>query len=222
MEAALRTAAVKLTGEELGPLVFEDVRGRHRAEGGHHQHRRHGRQHRRLQRPDQRQDHPGEDQGTAASSTTWSRSWPAPAAAWPAAASPTRPATWTCWTPSCPAPARQGPLQDRHRQAAAAFPREPRHRAPLPGLPGRAQRREGPPPAPHPLPRPACPGGSGEHHDHDTDNWTEIKAACEAALPAGRGGLHRQAPGHRPTPKASSSPSCTWCRPPPATSPRSR
>jgi iron-only hydrogenase group A len=27
MEAALRTAAVKLTGEELGPLVFEDVRG---------------------------------------------------------------------------------------------------------------------------------------------------------------------------------------------------
>jgi len=27
MEAALRTAAVKLTGEELGPLMFEDVRG---------------------------------------------------------------------------------------------------------------------------------------------------------------------------------------------------
>jgi len=27
MEAALRTAAVKLTGEELGPLVFDDVRG---------------------------------------------------------------------------------------------------------------------------------------------------------------------------------------------------
>ena len=27
MEAALRTAAVKLTGEELGPLVFEEVRG---------------------------------------------------------------------------------------------------------------------------------------------------------------------------------------------------
>lgn len=27
MEAALRTAAVKLTGQELGPLVFEDVRG---------------------------------------------------------------------------------------------------------------------------------------------------------------------------------------------------
>jgi iron only hydrogenase large subunit-like protein len=27
MEAALRTVAVKLTGEELGPLVFEDVRG---------------------------------------------------------------------------------------------------------------------------------------------------------------------------------------------------
>jgi Iron only hydrogenase large subunit, C-terminal domain len=27
MEAALRTAAVKLTGKELGPLVFEDVRG---------------------------------------------------------------------------------------------------------------------------------------------------------------------------------------------------
>jgi len=27
MEAALRTAAVKLTGEEIGPLVFEDVRG---------------------------------------------------------------------------------------------------------------------------------------------------------------------------------------------------
>ncbi|BDU76339.1 NADH-dependent [FeFe] hydrogenase, group A6 [Mesoterricola sediminis] len=27
MEAALRTAAVKLTGDELGPLVFEDVRG---------------------------------------------------------------------------------------------------------------------------------------------------------------------------------------------------
>ena len=27
MEAALRTAAVKLTGNELGPLVFEDVRG---------------------------------------------------------------------------------------------------------------------------------------------------------------------------------------------------
>ena len=153
MEAALRTAAVKLTGEELGPLVFENVRGVT------------GLKEATLTIAGKEINIAVSDGLTNAKTIlehirSGKKAYhlveimACPGGCIAGGGQPYPPFHMDVLDPEAAQAPRQGPLQDGQQQATPPFPRESRHRAPLRGLPRGAQRREGPRTPPHPLPRP--------------------------------------------------------------------